>query len=598
MSNEIAHSHSSRPKLIAGFSAAAIVLVLGIVWLLCSALIESHTSAGRHLHIQQLCGTIMHLNEVLTMSAKMCAATGSMDWKEHYDRYELELDRAIQEAEALVPLSGPEPSEDISAVNARLVEMEQEAFRLTAQGMGPEAMALLESDQYKLDKQKYSEATQDRAHAMLRDVRSSLSRQRWESLTTTAGAIVVMFLILGIAFISSKAMRQHLAQLRRTEESLREAHEMLEQRVAGRTAELAMVNEQLRTEMARRQQSEERYRSLVETTSDWVWEVDHRGVYTYVSPRVMDLLGFAPEDILGKTPFDLMAPDEVERVATMFRGAVERRESLTALENTNLHKDGRPVVLETSAVPVFGEDGELLGYRGIDRNITKRKKAEKALQREHQTVKQLLEASDRELKLIAYEIHDGLAQLLTATMMQCQTHNRLKGDNPEEASRACDTGQQLLAKCLSEVRRLISRVRLPLLDERGVVEAVRNLVFDTTGQSEADIDFHSQVKFERLKPVVENAIYRIVQESLANAMRHSKSDRVRVALSQDDEYVRVEVTDWGIGCDTENVGPQSYGLAGIRERARLLGGRATIDSTLGEGTRVVVELPLEECETT
>ena len=151
MSNKIAHSHSSTPKLIAGFSAAAIVLALGIVWLLCSALIESHTSEERHLHVQQLCGTIIHLDEVLTMSAKMCAATGSMEWKKRYDRYELTLDEAIQQAESFVPLSGPEPSEDISVVNARLVDVEKQAFRLTAQGMRQEAMALLESKQYTLD---------------------------------------------------------------------------------------------------------------------------------------------------------------------------------------------------------------------------------------------------------------------------------------------------------------------------------------------------------------------------------------------------------------------------------------------------------------
>ena len=262
VSDEIARSHFSTPKLIAGFSAVAVILVLGIVWFLCSALVEVNASEERHLHIQRLCGTIIHLDEVLTMSAKMCAATGNMDWKERYDRYELTLDQAIQQAEAFVPLSGPEPSEDISVVNARLVEMEKEAFRLTAQGMRQEAMALLESDQYRLDKQKYSVATQDRVRAMLEDVRSSLKKQRWESRTIIAGAVVVMCLILGTGFISTKAMRQHLAQLKWTEESLREAHETLENKVEERTAELVIVNEKLRSEIAQRQHSEETARAL------------------------------------------------------------------------------------------------------------------------------------------------------------------------------------------------------------------------------------------------------------------------------------------------------------------------------------------------
>ena len=112
----------------------AVVLVLGIVLLLCSALIESRAAAERHRRIQQLCGTIMQLDEVLTMSAKMCAATGRMDWKERYDKHALQLDAAIKEAEALIPSRRPDASEDISDVNARLVEMERQAFRLASQG--------------------------------------------------------------------------------------------------------------------------------------------------------------------------------------------------------------------------------------------------------------------------------------------------------------------------------------------------------------------------------------------------------------------------------------------------------------------------------
>ena len=715
MSNKITRSHFSTPKLIAGFSAVAVVLVLGIVWLLCSALIESHTSEVRHLHIQQLCGTIMHLDEVLTMSAKMCAATGNMDWKERYDHYELELDRTIQEAEALVPLCGPEPSEDISVVNARLVEMEQEAFRLTAQGMRQEAMALLESDQYKLDKQKYSEATQNRAHAMLKDVRSSLSKQRWESLTTTAGAIVVMCLILGIAFISSKAMRQHLAQLKRTEESLREAHDRLEQRVTERTAELARVNEQLRSEMAQHQQSEERYRSLVETTSDLVWEVDHNGVYTYVSPKVMDLLGYTPEEVVGKTPFDLMPPDEAERVAKLFRGFVERREAFAALENTNLHKAGRPVVLETSAVPVFGQDGDLLGYRGIDRDITERKKAIEALRQSEETARALinaptesflliesdgtivtlnetaagrlggsvqelvgkrvydflppdvaqprkahieevirsgepicfedikegrffqscvypvssasgqvarvaiyaqditdhrkaeevvlkerehlkrsLEASDRERQLVAYDIHDGLAQHLTGAMMHFQSFSQLQSNNAEKASEAFDNGLGLLDHALAEARRLIGRVRPPILDEMGIVAAVEHLVAGIKSKGGPEIEVNADVKFDRLDFALENTLFRIIQESLANACMHSNCETVGLTLAQHGKDLCVEIQDWGIGFDVERIREGSFGLESIRERARLLGGNAIIDSEPSKGTRVVVRLPLPE----
>lgn len=126
-------------------------------------------------------------------------------------------------------------------------------------------------------------------------------------------------------------------------------------------------------------ENEERFRALTESTSDWIWEVDAKGVYTYASPKVEDLLGYKPEEVIGKTPFDLMPPDESERVGAIFRDIVASQRPFEKMENINLHKDGQRVVLETSGVPFLDKKGNLLGYRGIDRDITERKLVEKAL---------------------------------------------------------------------------------------------------------------------------------------------------------------------------------------------------------------------------
>ena len=136
-------------------------------------------------------------------------------------------------------------------------------------------------------------------------------------------------------------------------------------------------------------ESEERFRSLVETTSDWIWEVDVNSFYTYVSPKIKDILGYEPEEIIGKTPFDLMPADEIERVSKKFKAAIVSKKSITRLENTNLHKDGRLIVLETSGVPIFNENGDLLGYRGIDRDITDRKQAEEKLKESEEMFRNL-----------------------------------------------------------------------------------------------------------------------------------------------------------------------------------------------------------------
>lgn len=125
--------------------------------------------------------------------------------------------------------------------------------------------------------------------------------------------------------------------------------------------------------------SKERFRNLVETTSDWVWEIDENAVYTYASPQIQRILGYRFEEIVGKTPFELMPREEANRVAALFKPIVASQKPFDCLENINLHKDGTPVVLETSGVPVFDADGKFCGYRGVDRDITKRKQAEESL---------------------------------------------------------------------------------------------------------------------------------------------------------------------------------------------------------------------------
>jgi PAS domain S-box-containing protein len=167
-------------------------------------------------------------------------------------------------------------------------------------------------------------------------------------------------------------------------------------------------------------ESEERFRNLVESTNDFIWEVDQNAVYTYVSPQIKDILGYEVAEVLGKTPFDFMPSEEACCVSEMMSNRVALRQSITNLENINFHKDGHIVVLETSGVPFFDKAGSFQGYRGIDRDITKRKQTEEAvrqskaqLQRQaNQLEKTLRQLQNTQAQLIQTEKMSSLGQLV------------------------------------------------------------------------------------------------------------------------------------------------------------------------------------------
>jgi PAS domain S-box-containing protein/putative nucleotidyltransferase with HDIG domain len=129
------------------------------------------------------------------------------------------------------------------------------------------------------------------------------------------------------------------------------------------------------------EESKERYRNLIETTSDWIWECDRDGRYTYSSPRLIDQLGYQPEEIINKTLLDIVSPRQEKTFRTMYEELLRAQKTINGFESTCLAKSGQTVVLENNAVPIFDDQGDFLGYRGIARDITGRKVAMEELKK-------------------------------------------------------------------------------------------------------------------------------------------------------------------------------------------------------------------------
>jgi len=160
--------------------------------------------------------------------------------------------------------------------------------------------------------------------------------------------------------------------------------------------------------------SEERFRSLVENSSDWIWEINEEGCYSYAGPQCRQLLGYEPEELLGITPFQLMEQTEADRIGAIFRHIVDKHEQFTLLENTVLHKDGRAVVMETSGSPYFDRSGKLRGYRGIDRDISTRKQLERLMRNYQEELEQQVKEQTLHLQQVQKEKEMLLAEELRA----------------------------------------------------------------------------------------------------------------------------------------------------------------------------------------
>jgi PAS domain S-box-containing protein len=382
--------------------------------------------------------------------------------------------------------------------------------------------------------------------------------------------------------------------------------------------------ERLQASEAQLEAGERRFRAFMDNSPAVAFIKDADGRRVYLNQRYRQTFQLGTEDLLGKTDFDLYPQDIAERLRRTDQAVLESRSPIRTIEDVPT-PDGvahhwlvfKFPIEETPGVWFVGgvavditeqkqTEEELRRARDelelhvsertanlvamntqLHEEIAQRERVEATLRQERQLLQHLLTLSDNDRKLVAYEIHDGLVQYVTAALMHLDSFlHALPSDVPREN---VDVARQLLRDALAEARRLISGLRPPILDEAGVVAAVDYLVGEQT--DDCRIEFVHDVRTPRFAPLVESALFRICQEALTNVRKHSRATHARVELAEADNQVRMSVSDNGVGFNPAEVKGHTFGLQGIRERARLLGGRAAIDSAPGSGTRLVVELP-------
>jgi signal transduction histidine kinase len=208
----------------------------------------------------------------------------------------------------------------------------------------------------------------------------------------------------------------------------------------------------------------------------------------------------------------------------------------------------------------------------------------------------LVKAQEEERKHVAYDLHDGLAQMIAGTYQRLQGLRANTALTPGQAERELDRVQAQLKQSLEEVRRVIADLRPSVLDDFGLETALRQYLAVRQAEADWELDCDISLKEPKLEPYIENTVFRIVQEAATNVLKHAESGRLLVRVTQGREWLDVEVRDWGKGFRplvTKKPAPgRQVGLEAMADRAALLGGTFKVVSRPGQGTRITVRLPL------
>jgi PAS domain S-box-containing protein len=332
-----------------------------------------------------------------------------------------------------------------------------------------------------------------------------------------------------------------------------------------------------------------RRESIVRTVLDLVMFLDVDGTIREVNRAATSL---PQEYIVGRPVYDFVPTESHEPLRAAIVSVLET-DRVATLEVRFMRRFGQPAwqLLRLGAVRM---QGQTTGLVLLASDVTQHKVVIQKLQAEEGLLRDLLELQDRERRMVAYEIHDGFIQDVVGARMILQGLRRSLAHQDPATVRRYDSAVSLLAHAVNEGRRLISELRPMIIDEMGIVDAIEFLIGEEEARGGLTIHFEHRIRCERLPGLLQATIFRITRESINNSRRHGAATRVEIRLTQiGDKFVILEIQDNGRGFELDDVPSNRYGLAGIRERAQLFGGGATIESSPQQGTRVTVKLALE-----
>lgn len=452
-------------------------------------------------------------------------------------------------------------------------------------------------------------------------------------------------------------------------------------------------------------ESQNRFYDIAMSSGDWIWEIDNSGKYVYVSDKIEEVLGYKPQEVIGKTPFDLMSSDNAVKIKSKFNKIVSKSAPIKDLVNWNLSKSGVPVCLLTNGVPIFNMEKQLIGYRGVDKDITSKIKSEeevnfqaKLLQNvndsiiytnlegiiqyvnqgtnytfgykprhligktlsklfpeqykdlsmtdlfvvidfqpyqsiwqgtnkkgeliwldvkinlmhtpdgkmegfiivskditlikkaEVEIIRSLITGEDKERQRVATDLHDSLGQILTASSLN---FNSLKQDIKSLSAKnqkEYQLGLTFLNDAIVETRNIAYNLMPKSLEQFGLINSVTTLINSVKKSVDFNISLSENIGEKRLDKHLEINMYRITQEILNNAIKHSKAKKLSFQYQVYDKELIFTYEDDGVGFIYNNKKTVGAGLGNIKNRVTSMSGFISINSGKNKGTSISIEL--------